>query len=79
MDRPKSLHLAGDGLCVEICPELFYMHDDGLAYVKASNDRTGLIPGTKVPKHQMGGDEGLVDVPRVLEDAAIDAAEECPG
>ena len=24
----------GDGLCVEICPSLFDMHDDGLAYVK---------------------------------------------
>ena len=24
----------GDGLCVEICPPLFEMHDDGLAYVK---------------------------------------------
>ena len=24
----------GDGLCAEICPDVFEMHDDGLAYVK---------------------------------------------
>ena len=27
----------GDGLCVEICPGLFDMHDDGLAYVKEAD------------------------------------------
>ena len=26
----------GDGICVEIAPALFAMHDDGLAYVKES-------------------------------------------
>ena len=25
----------GDGLCTEICPSVFEMHNDGLAYVKA--------------------------------------------
>ena len=24
----------GDGLCAEIAPDVFQMHDDGLAYVK---------------------------------------------
>ena len=24
----------GDGLCVEICPDVFTMKDDGLAYVQ---------------------------------------------
>ena len=24
----------GDGICTEICPSLFDMHEDGLAYVK---------------------------------------------
>ena len=24
----------GDGLCAEICPEVFIMRDDGLAYVQ---------------------------------------------
>ena len=69
----------GDGLCAEICPEIFYMHDDGLAYVKSVDDRTGLIPGTQIPKHKMGGEDGLVDIPRSLEDACIESAEECPG
>lgn len=69
----------GDGLCAEICPELFFMSDDGLAYVKEVSDKTGLIPGTKVPKHKMGGEGGLVDVPNNLEDSCIESAEECPG
>ncbi len=63
-------------LCAEICPEIFYMHDDGLAYVKSSDDRTGLINGR--PKHRMGGDDGLVDVPAALFDATVESAEECP-
>ena len=69
----------GDGLCAEICPELFFMSDDGLAYVKAVDDKTGLIPGTTIPKHKMGGEDGLVDVPSNLEDSCIESAEECPG
>lgn len=67
----------GDGLCAEICPEIFYMHDDGLAYVKEVDDRTGLEFGK--PKHRMGGDDGLVTVPENLLDATIESAEECPG
>lgn len=55
------------------------MADDGLAYVKASNDKTGLVPGTKVPKHKMGGDDGLVDIPNKLLESCIEASEECPG
>lgn len=55
------------------------MHDDGLAYVKFVDDRTGLIPGTKTPKHKMGGNDGLAFVPDNLIDSAVEAAEECPG
>lgn len=69
----------GDGLCAEICPELFIMADDGLAYVKEVNDKTGMTPGTTIPKHKMGGDDGLVFVPDNLIDSAIESAEECPG
>lgn len=54
------------------------MLDDGLAYVKAADDRTGLIPGTNKPKHKMGGDDGLVDVPMALFDSVVESAEECP-
>lgn len=69
----------GDGLCAEICPDIFFMHDDGLAYVKEVNDATGLIVGTKTPKHRMGGEDGLVGIPSNLLDAVVESAEECPG
>lgn len=69
----------GDGLCVEIAPDVFQMHDDGLAYVKEASwpnllgpDGTG--PG---PKYQMG--EGLAVVPEKLLDDVIESAESCPG
>ena len=53
------------------------MHDDGLAYVKEVDDRTGLIDGQ--PKHKMGKEDGLVSVPNNLLEATIESAEECPG
>ena len=65
----------GDGICVEICPKVFFMHDDGLAYVKEVDDKTGLVNGT--PKHISVA--GRVDFPDDLLDDVIEAAEECPG
>lgn len=65
----------GDGLCVEICPEIFFMHDDGLAYVKEVGD-SGLGSDGE-PKLKMG--KGLANVPDRLEEAVIESAEECPG
>jgi len=59
----------GDGLCEEICPQVFALSDDGLAYVK--NDGRAL--------DNPGGAEGLALVPTDLEDAVREAAEECPG
>ena len=59
----------GDGLCEEIAPAVFTLLDDGLAYVKE---------GAKVFS-EPGGPEGLANVPANLEDATIEAAEECPG
>ncbi len=59
----------GDGLCEEIAPDVFTLLDDGLAYVKQSG---------KVLSDP-GGVEGLADVPGNLEEATIEAAEECPG
>lgn len=59
----------GDGLCEEICPDVFTLLDDGLAYVKEGD-------------HVMddpGGAEGVASVPAGLEDAVREAAEECPG
>lgn len=54
------------------------MADDGLAYVKFVDDKTGMIPGTTIPKHKMGGDDGLAFVPERLIDSAVESAEDCP-
>ncbi len=59
----------GDGLCEEICPDVFSLQDDGLAYVKE---------GAEVLTNP-GGSQSMVDVPDTLEDAVTEAAEECPG
>ncbi len=59
----------GDGLCEEICPAVFTLLDDGLAYVK---------DGDKV-QNDPGGAAGMVLVASELEDAVVEASEECPG
>lgn len=59
----------GDGLCTEICPQVFVLLDDGLAYVK-DGDQVLSDPG---------GSAGVAAVPEGLEDAVREAAEECPG
>jgi ferredoxin len=59
----------GDGLCEEICPSVFTLLDDGLAYVKQ---------GDEVLK-EPGGSAQMADVAADLEDAVTEAAEECPG
>ncbi|MGH9171849.1 MAG: ferredoxin [Acidimicrobiales bacterium] len=59
----------GDGLCEEICPQVFTLLNDGLAYVK-EGDRVLNDPG---------GAAGMAEVPSGLEDAVREAAEECPG
>lgn len=70
----------GDGLCEEICPEIFSGYDDGLFYVKEAfwpsivDDGSG--PKSE-PIYQMG--HGLADVPDKLLQAVVEAAEECPG
>jgi ferredoxin len=59
----------GDGLCEEICPSVFTLLDDGLAYVKQ---------GATV-LNEPGGAAQMADVSPDLEDAVTEAAEECPG
>jgi ferredoxin len=59
----------GDGLCEEIAPAVFTLLDDGLAYVKE---------GDKV-LNDPGGTEGRASVAPDLEDAVVEASEECPG
>jgi ferredoxin len=59
----------GDGLCEEICPAVFTLLDDGLAYVK---------DGATV-MNDPGGAAGRVAVLPELEDSVVEASEECPG
>ncbi len=59
----------GDGLCQEIAPAVFTLLDDGLAYVKESDD----------VRSEPGGAAGTALVPEELEVSVSEAAEECPG
>ncbi len=59
----------GDGLCVDHCPEVFTLLDDGIAYV---------LDGDRV-LNDPGGAECAAPVPPGREQATIDAALECPG
>src|ERR1700731_1393272 len=59
----------GDGLCEEIAPAVFTLLDDGLAYVKEGAD----------VRNEPGGSSGMAAVPGDLEDAVVEASEECPG
>jgi ferredoxin len=59
----------GDGLCVDHCPEVFVLLEDGISYVHY-NDWTGNDPGQY---------EGLLTLPDRHESAVIAAAEDCPG
>jgi ferredoxin len=67
----------GDGLCVEITPGLFGMHDDGLAYVKEVEWPDIYNGNGRDPKLKMS--KGLAAIPDGLLDSCIEAAEECPG
>lgn len=77
-DKGDSTHMkvwidqdlcTGDGLCEEIAPAVFTLLDDGLAYVKEGEDI----------KNDPGGSAGMALVPDDLEDAVVEASEECPG
>ena len=59
----------GDGLCEEICPSVFTLLDDGLAYVKQG----------EAVFNSPGGSGQMADVASDLEDSVTEAAEECPG
>lgn len=63
----------GDGLCAEICPDIFFMAGDGLAYVKNVDE----VGNEVAPRLKMG--EGLAEIPDNLLDAVVESAEECPG
>jgi len=63
----------GDGLCEEICPDVFTLLDDGLAYVREGSTIYATAQG-----HPQGA-EGMAVIPDGLLDAVIESAEECPG
>jgi ferredoxin len=71
----------GDGICEEICPDVFAAGDDGLYHVfeKASNfpDADLSMLDQKTGKHL--GNTVLARIPMRLLDDAIEAATECPG
>lgn len=64
----------GDGICAEIASDVFFMHSDGLAYV-----RTVGTSGMTGPEPTLKMGDGLAEVPDDLLDAVIESAEECPG
>ncbi|MGD9750283.1 MAG: ferredoxin [Acidimicrobiia bacterium] len=57
----------GNGICEEICPELFDF-DGNLAYVRGPGGER--LPGT--------GDAAVAAIPDDLLDAVYESAEECP-
>lgn len=59
----------GDGLCVDHCPEIFVLLEDGISYV-----RDGMEIG-----NDPGGADCLVDVAPDFHEAVVASAEECPG
>lgn len=69
----------GDGICAEICPDVFMMHSDGLAYVKEFDWKTlyGAEGKGNDPAYKMA--EGMAEVPDNLLEATIESAEVCPG
>ena len=66
----------GDGLCAEICPEVFTMLPDGLAYVQEHTPNTKIYAASKGNPE---GAEGTAVVPIGKESLVIESAEECPG
>ena len=69
----------GDGICAEICPPIFDMGADGLAYVKEEHWKSLAGPdgGSGDPVYKMA--DGMASVADELAEAVIESAEECPG
>ena len=59
----------GDGLCTDHAPPLFTLLEDGIAYVK----QEGRV------LNDPGGAGSLARVTPALQQAAVHAAEDCPG
>ena len=63
IDQPACV---GNGVCVEICPEVFVLDDGDVAFVRGADGRL------------LEGRAGTLTVPRSAESAVIEAADECP-
>jgi ferredoxin len=59
----------GDGLCVDHCPEVFILLEDGIAYVREAG----------AALNDPGGSGSPATVPQRSEFTVIEAAEVCPG
>lgn len=59
----------GDGLCVDICPDVFVQLEDGIAYVAS----------TGAPMNDPGGSGSLAPVAVRNVDSVVHAADVCPG
>jgi ferredoxin len=57
----------GDGLCVQLAPDVFEFDIDGLAYVKSPDGTLLTSPGARVP------------VPHRCVADVVESAEGCPG
>ena len=69
----------GDGICAEICPPIFEMADDGLAYVKEEHWKSLAGPDGGMGDPALKMAEGTASVSEELLEAVIESAEECPG
>ena len=72
----------GDGICSEICPDVFVARDDGLWVVKEEASHFGstiIFDGAEGAGHGPDFGKGVARIPDSLIDLAVDAAEECPG
>lgn len=68
----------GDGICEEICPDVFQGRDDGLWVVKETASNFGadiVFDGEQAPD----GARGVARVPEDQIDLVVESAEECPG
>jgi ferredoxin len=59
----------GDGLCTDHCPDLFVLLEDGISYVRVDGEA----------QNDPGGSGSVAPVAAELVDAAVAAAEDCPG
>ncbi len=72
----------GDGICEEICPDVFLGRDDGLWVVKEEASHFGesiVFDNEEGDGHGPEGARGVARVPDSLIEAVVESAEECPG